>query len=351
MPPSACWRTSSCSSGEGEDGGVARIFITGANGFIGSRLAARLAAEGHELRGLVRRGSDTARLEGVPLERVEGDVRDRASLEAAAEGARVVVHAAARVSDWGSTRAFRSVNVEGTRRAAAAALRAGARRFVFVSSAAVHGFKGGRNMAEDAPMPATPFPYCESKRAAERWLATWATGTSMEITVLRPGNVFGPGDRLFMAPFLRALARGRMGYIDHGRTWTCPAYVDNVVEGIVRACFLPAAAGEAFLFTDGLDIDWRTFTERFALALGRPAPRLSLPFRAAYGAAWVLEQIYRAACRPAPPLLTRYRVCNGGRDYHFSVRKAARLLGYRPLVSLEEAVERTVDWFRKEKNP
>ena len=328
---------------------MATVFITGGSGFIGSRLAARLVEEGHRVRCLLRSTSDATRLKGLAVRRVEGDVRDRGSLEAGMDGAEVVIHAAARVSDWGAYRLFEEVNLQGTKNAAEAALRAGVRRFVFVSSTAVHGFPGGRYLTEDAPMPPTPFAYCETKKAAEQWLFRWGKAVPMEITAVRPGNVFGPGDRMFMGPFLQALVRGRMGYIGGGRAWTCPAFVDHVVEGIRAACFVKEAAGEAFLLTDGLEIDWRGFTEGFARVLGVPAPRLSLPFRPAYALAWMLEGLYRLARRREPPLITRYRVCNGGRDYHFSIRKAARILEYRPKVSLEEAMARTTAWFKEER--
>jgi nucleoside-diphosphate-sugar epimerase len=326
---------------------MSTILVTGANGFIGSHLAARLAADGHRVRGLVRKTSDLAFLDGLSLDLRTGDVTDRDSLRPALEGVEVVVHAAGAVSDWGPWEVFRSVNVDGTRNVAEAARDAGVRRLVHIGTAAVHGFEGFRNRDETAPLVRSPFPYCETKREAEEWLLAFARTAPLEAAVIRPGNVFGPRDHTFAEKYLDALAAGKAGYVGGGHRWTCPAYVENLVDGIVLACFEPAARGEAFLITDGLEIDWRTFTEALAAELGVEAPRLSLPFPLAYAAAWVLEAVWRALRRRHPPLLTRYRICNGGRDYHFSIAKAGRLLRYAPRVGFAESVRRTVAWYRQ----
>ncbi len=326
---------------------MATILITGAGGFVGGHVAARLAADGHRLRGLVRPTSDVSGLSGLPVDLRRGDVTDPASLRPAVEGADVVVHAAGLVSDWGPYRAFRAVNVIGTRNVAETALACGVRRFVHVSTAAAHGFGGFRNLDETAPLARTPFHYCETKKEAETWLLASSRAWRMEVVVLRPGNVFGPRDRTFTAPYLDALAAGRAGYIDGGRRWTCPTYVENLADAVAAACLEPSARGEAFLITDGLDIDWRTFTEALAAGIGARPPSLSIPFGPAYAAAVAMEAAWRSRGRRSPPILTRYRVSNGGRDYHFSIDKAARLLAYRPRVELEEAVRRTAEWYRR----
>jgi nucleoside-diphosphate-sugar epimerase len=196
-------------------------------------------------------------------------------------------------------------------------------------------------------MPETPFAYCESKKQAER--EVFASG--LEVTAIRPGNVFGPRDHTFIDKYAQALEQGKGGYVGGGRSWTCPAYVENLADAIALACFEPGAAGEAFLVTDGLDIDWRTFTEKLADELGVKRPGLSIPFWLAYPLAAVMEGAYRVVGAANSPLLTRYRVCNGGRDYHFSIAKARRVLKYEPKVGLEEALRRTVRWYRERCTP
>lgn len=325
-----------------------RVFlITGVNGFIGSHVAGRLLRDGHRVRGLVRKTSDLRFIEGLDVELLVGDIAEPASLIDPLRGVDIVVHVAGLASDWGPYAKFSAVNVTGTRNMAEAAARSGVRRFVHMSSAAVHGFQGFRNADETFPLADTPFAYCETKKIAEQWLFEFSALTGMEVTAIRPGNVFGPKDHTFIEKYLDALTAGKIAYIDGGRHWTCPVYVENLVDAVVRACFEPGAAGEAFLVTDGLEITWKDFTERFADRLGVKRPRLSAPYGLAYGAAYFLEVLYRLFRLSTPPLVTRYRISNGGRDYHFSIEKARRLLQYRPSLGLDEAVARTVSWYRE----
>jgi len=323
------------------------ILVTGANGFIGSHVVERLLRDGGKVRGLVRASSDLTFLEGVDVELARGDITDRASLNEPMRGVEIVVHVAGFVSDWDPRGECLSVNVHGTRNVIEAARAAGVRRLVHISTAALHGFPGARNQDESAPMPETSFAYCESKKQAEREI--FASG--LEATAIRPGNVFGPRDHTFIDKYAQALEQGKGGYIGGGRSWTCPAYVENLADAIVLACFEAAAAGEAFLVTDGLDIDWRTFTEKLADELGVKRPRLSVPFWLGYPVAAVMEGAYKVAGAANSPLLTRYRVCNGGRDYHFSIANARRVLKYEPKVGLEEALHRTVRWYRERCTP
>jgi nucleoside-diphosphate-sugar epimerase len=323
---------------------MSRVCVTGCNGFIGSHVARRFAAAGHSIAGLVRRQSSLAFLEGVPVDLFRGDVTDAASLPPFLAGADLVVHVAGLAADWGPYAQFERVNLHGTENVARAAAAAGARRLVHISTAAVHGFAHARHMDERQPFARTIFPYCETKKAAEEWLFRTDHG-SMEVTAVRPGNVFGERDHTFIEKYLDAMRAGQLAYIDRGCRWTCPVYAENLVDGIERAALEPQAAGEAFLITDGLDIDWKTFTEAFASALGITASSRSVPFRLAYAAAAAMEACWRAVGSRTPPLLTRYRIMNGGRDYHFSIEKARRVLRFTPRVPFEEAVARTVRWY------
>ena len=325
------------------------FLITGVNGFIGSHTAKRLLQEGHLVRGLVRTSSDRGFIRGLDIELVTGDIVDPGSLEKHLRGVDVVVHIAGLASDWGPYKKFYDVNMRGTRNIALAAARNRVRRFVHISSAAVHGFGGFRDADETFPMADTPFPYCETKKTAEQWLFDFARTTEMEVTAIRPGNVFGPNDHTFIEKYLDALIAGKIAYIDGGRHRTCPVYIENLVEGIMRACFETAAAGEAFLITDGLNITWKEFTGHFADQLKVKRQQISVPYPLAYGLAFSFEVIYKLFRVSTPPLLTRYRISNGGRDYHFSIEKARRLLHYEPSVKLDEAVQRTVDWYRERK--
>lgn len=327
---------------------MSTFLISGVNGFIGSHIGDRLVQGGHVVRGLVRKTSDVTYIKGLDLELCYGDVEDRDSLDLAMKGVEIVIHAAALVSDWSPAERMFALNLGGTENIARSAQAHHVKRFVHISSAAVHGFRGFRYGDELFAMPKSIFPYCESKRAAEAWLWCLAKSTDMQITVIRPGNVFGPRDHIFTQNYLHALRRGKFAYVDRGRHWTCPTYVENLVDAIVGACFEPLANGEAFIITDGLKIDWKTLTDRFADELGVERTRMSIPYYCAYSVGFMAEMTYKLLSISRPPAVTRYRVCNAGRDYHFSIEKVNRLLGYRPAVEFGEAVRRTVRWFLEE---
>ncbi|MBM4063363.1 MAG: NAD-dependent epimerase/dehydratase family protein [Planctomycetes bacterium] len=322
------------------------VLVTGANGFIGSHAAAAFAAAGYRVRGLVRRNSDRSFLAGLAVEPCHGDLADRASLAAALPGVDLVVHVAGFASDWGPWQRFHTINVRGTQHLAECALAAGVRRFVHVSSASLHGFAGRRHMTEQSPMPVSRYPYVESKRQAELWLWQYAATSGLPVVAVRPGNVWGPRDHTFLQKYVAAIRKGQGGYIGGGRAWTCPVYVENLTALLLRVAEHPAAVGEAFLATDGLDIDWRTFTEKLCEAGGLPKPRLSLPYWLGMAVATLLEGAFKLVRSKRAPLLTRYRIQNGGRDYHFSMQKARERLGFVPPVSLDEGMRRTAAWLR-----
>jgi nucleoside-diphosphate-sugar epimerase len=325
---------------------MSRIFISGINGFIGSNLAEKLLKEGHNVIGLVRKSSDLSFIEGMNIKLFYGDITNRPSLKAPMKNVDIVIHVAGFASDWGPYEKFYNINVLGTKNIAETAAENGVKRFVHISTVALHGFPNKRDLNESAPMADTIFPYNETKKIAEKWIFEFSKTTDMEITAIRPGNVYGPKDHTFIEKYLEALESGKGGYIDGGRHLTCPVYIENLVDGIIKSCFSPKAAGEAFIITDGLNITWKEFTEKLCEEAGIKKPKLSTPYAVGYTLAWAMESVYKLLKISTPPLLTRYRISNGGRDYHFSIEKARRILNYNPPIPFDEAIKRTVAWYR-----
>jgi nucleoside-diphosphate-sugar epimerase len=326
-----------------------KFLITGVNGFIGSNLAERLIGDGHSVRGLVRKTGSLDYLKNIPVELVYGDVTDAESVSSAMKGIDIVVHVAGFASDWGSYQQFYQVNVIGTQNVLESALSNKVKRVVHISTTAIHGFPGFRFATEETPFARTIWPYCETKKIAETWVMEFSKKTGLPVSVIRPGNVFGVKDHTFFEKYADALLKGQVGYINGGKSWTCPTYIENLVEGIVRACFEPNAVGGVFIITDGLEITWHSFTEKVADALGVKRPGYSIPFWLGYTLAMVMEWVYDLFKIKNAPLLTRYRISNGGRDYHFSIERAKQRIGYRPPVGLEEAIHRSAEWYMKQK--
>ena len=326
---------------------MSTIFITGVNGFIGSHIAEKLINDGHKIIGLVRKTSDLSLIEGMDIDLNTGDITDKDSYLELLKDVDIIVHVAALASDWGPYELFDKINNIATRELAVAASEAGVNRFVQISSTAIHGFDFV-NADENSPLNGTIIPYTETKLIAEKWLFDYVAETNMEITAVRAGNVYGPKDHTFIDKYLEALVDGKIGYVGGGNAKTCPVYVENLVDGIISACFHPDAPGEAFIITDGLDITWKTFTEKLADEMNVKRPKMSIPFSIGYFAAFLMESFYKIFKIKTPPLLTRYRISNGGLNYHFSIDKAKKILGHKPKVDLDEAIKRTVAWYKKE---
>jgi nucleoside-diphosphate-sugar epimerase len=321
------------------------VLVTGANGFVGSTLCRKLAGRGDAVRGLVRATSDLALLEGVPVERVVGNLDDPASLEAATRGIEIVYHAAAAVTDWGTLGYFRRVNVEGTRNLLEAAVANGVQRFVHVSTVAVHSFIDAQEMDEQSPQLPTPFPYCQTKREAEALALDYHRRGEIDVTVVRPGDVYGPGDRVALLNMAGLLKAGRLPYVGGGRKLGAFAYVENLADGLILAGTIERAVGEAYVITDGVKMTWREYFGKLTAALGMPHPRISVHPALAYAAATLLEAAYRLLRLPGRPPVTRYLVAHLRGDFHFSIAKARRELVYEPRVGVDEGVRRTAEWY------
>lgn len=334
--------------------GPGTCLITGATGFIGGHLTARLVRDGHRARCLVRPSSDTSRLEELGAEIVVGDVTSAPSVAVAADGCRSVLHCAALVSDWATPREIAAINVAGTRNVVDAAARASVRRVVHVSTTDVYGHPG--TAAVDETQAPTRFAnwYAETKRAAEAEVRRAEQAHGLDAVVLRPATVYGPRSTDVVGEIARAMRNGTMVLVDGGRANAGLCYVDNLVDLAVLALRHEAARGQVFNATDGLDVTWRQFADDLAAGLGVSRVRRSLPYRLAHGAGFALEHGYRFLHRTTglttPALLSRQAVQVLGVHQDFSNRKARDLLGWRPRVAYPAGLEATLDWLRDEQH-
>ncbi len=244
-------------------------------------------------------------------------------------------------------KAFFDVNVKGSINVASATLKAKVKRLVFVSSTAVYGLNGYHNRKETDIYSEKNFPYAFSKIAAEVWLRKFSGGKKLPTTVVQPANVFGPYDRTFFIKVARALEKRRMIFINQGKALTCPTYVENLIEALWLAATKKEAIGETFIISDGLNFTWQQFIEKIYQQLQVQLPRISINFKSAYVLATLMEGIYKFLHIKEVPPITRYRICNAGRNYHFSIEKAHRILGYFHRINLDKAIRRTVKWHRE----
>ena len=308
------------------------ILITGATGFVGSALVARLAREGIETRACVRR-DDASLPEGVHTVQVAGLTAD-ADWSRALMGVSVVVHAAARVHvmDDAATdplAEFRRVNVEGTLHLARQAAAVGVKRFVFVSSVKVNGeatLPGRPFTADDVPAPLDP--YGVSKMEAEQGLHQIAAQTGMAVVIIRPPLVYGPGVKANFAALMRAMQRGwplPLGAVHNQRSLVA---LDNLVDFIVTCLSHPQAANQTFLVSDGHDLSTTELVRGLARAAGVPARLLPVPVWALQAGAALLGKGDAVQ-----------RLCG---NLQVDISKARSLLGWLPPVSVDEGLRRAM---------
>jgi nucleoside-diphosphate-sugar epimerase len=318
--------------------------VTGATGFIGRALVARLASSGVSVLALVRdpaRAGDLAALPNVEL--ATGDVQNRATLQGLVERAGTVYHLAGLTSAR-SRAEFMSVNGEATGALAAAAAAAPSPpKIVHVSSLAVAGPRLAADPAREGDVPAPLTAYGESKLLGEQLLRRGAGGGRW--TIVRPPWVYGPGDRATL-PLFRLAARGFFPNVRGGCMGISLVHVDDLVGALLLAGEAAAADGCVFYVTDGRP---RTVAElsRALLAAcggGRAVPVPAAVFRLAGLAG---EAAARAVRRP--PLLGRDKACEGLQDgWVCDDSRIRRELGYRSRVDLDDGVAGTLAWYRKQ---
>jgi len=321
------------------------VFVTGGTGFIGGAVVQRLLEAGHEVRALVRPGADTRQLDGLPVERVEGDLRDAESLRRGVAGCDWVFHVAALYSYWGHAwEDFYQTNVKGTRRVLEAARDAGVSRIVYTSSIAVLGFNKDRSPAnEDTPSTLADMigHYKRSKFMAEEVARDFAR-QGLPVIIVNPGAPVGVGDHKptptgqIIVDFLS----GRMpAYVDTGLT-----IVD--VEDVAAAHLLAAErgrVGERYIL-GGENLTLKQVLDLLAEVSGRPRVRFRIPHAVALGWAYVDAALARLNPRRIPTA-TPEKVRLSRRYEYFDSGKAVRELGL-PQTSAREALRKAVEWYR-----
>ncbi len=313
-----------------------RILLTGATGFVGRELLERMVAQVDLQPVAVVRKSSAVLTNHVATFRVagiEGDTDWRPALE----GVDAVIHCAARVhvmhdSSSDPLAEFRKVNVDGTLNLARQAARAGVRRFIFISSIKVNGEGtelGKPYFADSHPAPLDP--YGVSKMEAEYGLRDLASETGIELVIIRPVLVYGPGVKANFRSMMNWLRMGvplPLGAIHNKRSLVS---LDNLVDLIVTCIDHPAAANQTFLVSDGEDLSTTELLRRMSLALGKPARLLPVPAALLESAAAMLGKKNVAQ-----------RLCG---SLQVDISKTRELLGWAPPVSVDQALRMTADHY------
>jgi len=324
--------------------GLHQVLITGAAGFAGLALALSLSAAGHRVRGLVRSRDRAGVLESAGITLIEGDIRDPRIIRQATEGIDTVYHLAAVFRRAGVRDSeYREVHVDATRQLIEQSKAAGVGRIVHCSTVGVHG-----SVSDDAPATEdAPFQpgdiYQLTKLEGERMALETADHTGVPLTVIRPGPIYGPGDKRLLK-LIGGVARRRFTLLGDGSPRFQMVYVDDLTRAFRQAAESPLAPGRTYIVTGDEAPTLNQLVHEIADVAHVASPRFRLPV----WPFWLAGALCEAICVPLgiePPIYRR-RVKFFTSNRWFDTSRARAELGFAPQVSLRDGIRRTLESYR-----
>ncbi|MCM0605739.1 MAG: NAD-dependent epimerase/dehydratase family protein [Xanthomonadaceae bacterium] len=326
------------------------FFVTGATGFLGGRLVEILLEQGHSV---VAVGRNKKALENLKVLGAETHACDLATelelLKEIIPHGSIVVHCAALSSAWGKESDFYEANVTSTENVAEAALHRGVSRFVHISTPSVYVTTHDQhNISETDPLDhAMINTYAKTKLLAEKKLLVQVYKNQLPVIILRPQGIIGPKDPSILPRIIRVARKGKLPVFGNGKNKIDLTYVDNVVEAILCAArALTEHHGKIYNITNGEPVENYTILRSVLGSLGIPVQEKRIPIGIAIRMGSMLETIYRMLSLKGEPILTRYSVCALGLTRTLDITNAKRDLNYSPKISLQEGIQRYIQWYQ-----
>jgi nucleoside-diphosphate-sugar epimerase len=318
-----------------------RIFMTGASGFIGQVIVRHLLNERHSVVALMLPQEPERLAGGASI--VRGDVTRAETLSGAMKNVDAVIHAAGSVGfqTWQNCIA---INRDGTRNVVREAVHSGVRRFIHLSSVSVYGRTPDMPIREDSPLKKIGDPYGDTKIDAECILQEHARQGNLDLTIIRPTVVYGPGDNKFLPTLLANLQGGAFRIIGNGNQAVDLVHVDDLAALVLRVLNEPRTAGKAYNVTNPGNPSWNDMIRMVSSELGMPMPQRHLSFRTAYRLAGIMEWFSRLSRKA--PRLNRYTIRVVGRSYHYLTDAAQRDLGFAPSIDLLDGLKECMKTIR-----
>jgi len=321
-----------------------KTLVTGASGFIGSRVVRKLLEKGAQVKAFVRKNSNLENLQDLPIEIAYGDIRDYESLKSALKGCETVFHVAADYRLWiPDPDQIYKTNVDGTVNIMKASIEKGIKKIVYTSSVATLGLNpDGTPANEDTPVSIKDMigHYKKSKFIAEEKVKEMINKNGLPAIIVNPSTPIGPGD-IKPTPTGRIIieaASGRMpAYVDTGLNIV---HVDDVAIGHILA-FEKGKIGERYIL-GGENMSFKKLLQEIAKITGKPAPKIKLSPNLILPLAYIAEAI--AKITKKEPFVTVDGVLMSKKKMFFSIDKAKKELNYKPRPVIE-AIKDSIDWF------
>jgi nucleoside-diphosphate-sugar epimerase len=316
-----------------------KVLVTGATGFLGSRLAEILAdEEGASVTGMGRNLDKVAYLKDKGITLIKADLQNKDELREAVSGQDIVFHSAASLN--GDHKTGQKINVDATRTLVELSGKAGVSRFVHVSTVGVYDMPQHGAIDESYPLAVNhPSMYARTKARAEKAVREMADEQKIEYAIIRPSMIYGPGHGVWTELMYKLILKGDPVYIGDGTTNYLPVYIDDVVHALILSATSANAPGEAYNISHEVT-DWKTFMGHYAEIAGKETK--GIPLFVARLMAWANK---------IPGITTPIdqgfsEMMNSTNT--FPTAKAEQQLEWRPKVPLDEGISRTTDWIKKE---
>jgi nucleoside-diphosphate-sugar epimerase len=325
-----------------------RYLITGATGFLGGHVAEAFAQRGWPINAIVRPTSDTSFLEKLGVQLFRGEISDFKLVKDALTDVEVVVHAAAKVGDWGPVDEYRAVNVDQLRVLLEACKGQALSRFLHISSLGVYEGRHHYGTDESVPTPKSHADgYTQSKVESEQLVLRYYADFGVPAVVLRPGFIYGPRDRTVLPRIIETLRRHQVRYPGGGLAAMNTIFVRNLIQAVFLALDRPEAVGQTYNLTDGEFVSKKQFIEAICDALNLDKPTGKPPLWLAKLLTWISEKQARLSHATTAPKFTFAKLKFMGYNLDFSIEKAKRELGYLPRVRFSDAMAETMAYYKQ----
>ena len=329
-----------------------KIFVTGATGTVGSYLVEYLVNKGYQVLGCVRPSSRVANLDNLVKRYPEkfkyamADITGSAQLSNYMNGCDVVVHTAANVEPYSKRHELQLVNVQGTQKVLDSAINAGVKQFIHISSLSViTGDKDQYGIGENQPPIYSKEEYANSKIDAEQIVMSEGAGKNIEVTILRPGFIYGPDERTWLPKLIHAMKKRRAILVGDTKKETNVIYVENLCRAIEASILNKKAFGQIYNLTDGQAISKRLLFDTICDELRLPRVNVVVPV---FAARMLVETA--TMLTPYAPTFMKNKLAVYSRaafrlaavNQGFDISKAERDLGYIERVPFAEGMSKTL---------
>lgn len=330
-----------------------KIVVTGATGFLGKQLVLQLYENGYEVTATGRNEKVGQQLKalGIPFRRV--DLLEKEQIKRLCKGQETVIHCAALSSSWGKYQDFYQHNVLATRHVVETCAAEQIERLIYVSTPSV--YSNGQDqllITEDRELPAAyNNHYAATKRLAEQEVEQgFAQG--LATIILRPRAIFGPQDPNILPRIMEANRQGRLPFIDGGQAQIDLTYVDNVIQALMQAIHVSkSSVGKIYNISNGEPMALHDLVTLFFQKLGQQMRPKHVSYQTAYRLAAALEWKARIFHPRKEPMLTRTTVEMLGKSLTLDISAAQQELHYQPMVTVEEGIDRYVEWYQSQSLP